>query len=474
MKKSEKRILSVFLAAAALASFAACDSSSGNNDGGANSAGTADASITDDITTTTEKTEWTGDNIDIADDEGALNTDVDISGKTLKWMGFYDLNPTNDNPERSAEVALFEDTYGAKIEYLATTNDKRFDDLATAIVGGTPPDIFIYEWRTFPYDINKNQYQPVDSLIDWSDPMWADVKTTADKFLWKGEHYIAPLGYAFNDTQVLMYNKTTVQDCALDDPYELYLEGKWDWDAFVDIMKSYVEEEEGHYGISGWWANAFVYTAGDTMVTYDGSKFTNNLRSANIERAQLVLEDIWKSDLVLRGWVNPDAAFNSDNSALFYSMGTWAYDGAAKSMPGDVIQIVPFPRNPDDNKYYVSNKVNAYMWVKGSDNGDVVKAWFDCNRLVNYEEKYTEVTKQKFLENAQGWTSEMYDIAMDFYDESKFVQAYDYGYGLSSYMGDEVMGILYEGIVNEQFESWVQGREDLMLVVDSEIEQYNQ
>ena len=51
--------------------------------------------------------------------------------------------------------------------------------------------------------------------------------------------------------------------------------------------------------------------------------------------------------------------------------------------------------------------------------------------------------------------------------------AYDYGYGLSQYMGDDIMVTLYEGIVNEKFESWVQGREQYTNIVDSEIEVYN-
>lgn len=454
------------LALSLTASLTACG---GSSDSG--SATTGDTTTAD--VTTTAATEWTGDDIEVDALDETL--DVDISGKTLKWLGIYDLNPTNDSPERSPELALFEDTYGAKIEYMPTTSDKRFDDLATSILGGTSPDIFAYEWRTFPYDISKGQYQAIDSLVNWDDPKWAAVKDTADSFIWKGEHYIAPLGYSFNDTQVLMYNKTTMADNGFEDPYELYLNGEWDWNTFVDMMKTYVESNDSgseRYGIGGWWANAFVYTSGETMVTYDGTKFGNNLRSQKIERAQGVLEDIFKNNLIKRGWIGGESAF-VDDSILFYSMGTWAYNAAAKSCPDDVIQIVPFPKDPDSDKYYVSNKVFAYMWVKGSENADCVKAWFDCNRTVNYDEKYVEATKEKFLKNNDGWTSEMYDIAMNFYDPDQFVQAYDYGYGLSTYMSDTLMTVLYEGIANEQFEDWVQAREEYYSIVDEEIKVYN-
>lgn len=459
MKQISRKILAGILAAASLASLAACsDSGSGGE--------------TTTTETTTEKTEWTGDNVEVTVAEDAVKSELDTQGKTLKWMGHYDLNPTNDANERSTELALFEDNYGAKIEYMPTSNEQRFDALATAILGGSPPDIFIYEWRAFPYDIEKGQYQPIDSLIDWEDPMWAAVKEQADKFTWKGEHYIAPLGYAFSDTQILMYNKTTIEDNGFEDPYELYKNGEWDWNKFVSMMNDFKGDDESRFGITGWWANAFVYTSGDTIVTYDGSKFTNNMYSGKIERAQLAIENIWKNQLVKRGWFTGDV-FTNGGDTLFYSMGTWAYNDVAKAYPDDVIQIVPFPRDPEQDKDFMSKKIHAYMWVKGSENADCVKAWFDVNRLVNYDDQYKEVTKQKYLANNPGWTSEMYDVAMEFYDEDKFALAYDYGYGISQYMGDEVMPLLYQGIVDEKFESWVQAREQVMTIVDSEIAVYN-
>ncbi|MBR4096848.1 MAG: extracellular solute-binding protein, partial [Oscillospiraceae bacterium] len=205
MNKTTSKILAGILAASTVVSLTAC-----GGDGT-----TTDEPITE---TTTAKTEWTGDNIEVTVAEDAVDESLNIEGQTLKWMGFYDLNPTNDAPERSTELALFEDTYGAKIEYVPTTNATQFDDLATAIVGGTSPDIFVYDWRSFPYDINKGQYQPIDSIVDWEDPMWADVKDQADMFTWKGEHYVAPFGYGFNDFQILMYNKTVVEDMGMDDP----------------------------------------------------------------------------------------------------------------------------------------------------------------------------------------------------------------------------------------------------------------
>lgn len=458
MNRSTAKLLAGILSAASVFSLSSCsdDSSSGYVE----------------TTTTTSRTEWTGDNIEVTIDEEAVDTTVDISGQTLKWMGIYDLNPTNDSNERSVELAIFEDTYGAKIQDIHTTSATRFDDLATAIMGGDPPDIFIYEWRSFPYDTQKGQFQPVDSIIDWTDPMWADVKDTADVFTWKNEHYLAPLGYATSDTQVLMYNKTTVEEEGLDDPYELYLEGKWDWNAFLNIMKKYVDSGDSRYGICGWWENAFVYTSGDTLISYDGEKYVNNLYSDKIERAQNVLREVAVNELFKTGWFQGSNVFTEAETPLFYGMGTWAYNDVAKANPDDVIQIVPFPRDPEQDKDYFSANIAAYMWVKGSENADCVKTWLNINRLVNYDPQYTVVTKEKFLQNNQYWSSEMYDVAMNFYDPEKFTFAFDYGFGLGTDM-EANMNSLYYDVANGKYESWSQLREEYKNIVDEIISQYN-
>ena len=49
----------------------------------------------------------------------------------------------------------------------------------------------------------------------------------------------------------------------------------------------------------------------------------------------------------------------------------------------------------------MSKRIVSHMWVKGSDNADCVKAWFNVNRLVNYDEQYKDITKQKFLTNSE-------------------------------------------------------------------------
>ncbi len=469
---SYKKIFAAALAAASAASMlTAC--------GGGN--GSSETTAAEETTTTESQTEWTGDNIEVEGLDESEKGDVDISGQTITFLGITDLNPTNSNPERSVPVTLFEDTYGAKIEYIATSSSTKFNDLANLIISGDSPDIFLYEWMAFPYGVNKGQYQPIDDLVDFSDPMWADMKDVADDFTMDGKHYVAPLGYRFSDSQVLMYNKTLYEEEGLEDPMELYQNDAWDWDKFISIMKAYVDNDpENRYGIAGWWSNAFVFTSGETLVQYDGTTFTNNINSSAIEKAEHVLEDMNKNKLIRIGWTAQGDAFTGDGNA-FYGMGTWAYNDAQKSVPDQEIEIVPFPKAPDSDTYYVSNALHSYMWVKGSDKADAVKVWFECCRREYYDEQYKEITKEKFLANNPYWTAEKYDFVMNLYDPSKFTQVFDYAYGISDRMSNTdnwespaVVSIVYEGIANEnEYSDWTQIKNEYETIIDQELKTVN-
>ena len=183
-----KKIIAAALALSTIASLAAC----GNSDSG---------STTE--TTTESQTEWTGDNIVLETIE-EVDENVDISGQTLVYLGTSDINPTNRNPERSVPLTLFEDVYGASVEYWPTTYSQKFDDLATYIIGGTSPDFFLYEWMAFPYGVSQVQYQSMDELVDFDSPLWAEVKSVADACTMNGEQYVGAVGCKFRDNTVMM------------------------------------------------------------------------------------------------------------------------------------------------------------------------------------------------------------------------------------------------------------------------------
>lgn len=71
------------------------------------------------------------DNVKVADAE-SIDKIPDSAEKTILYLGENDINPTKGNPEKSADLQLFENK-GGKIKFIQTTHDERFDKLSLAI-----------------------------------------------------------------------------------------------------------------------------------------------------------------------------------------------------------------------------------------------------------------------------------------------------------------------------------------------------
>ena len=65
----------------------------------------------------------------------------------------------------------------------------------------------------------------------------------------------------------------------------------------MDMMKTFVSNAsngETRYGINGWFGQAMVQSTGQAFVTYDGTKFSNNINNSAIEEAENTMEEIMK------------------------------------------------------------------------------------------------------------------------------------------------------------------------------------
>lgn len=427
-----------------------------------------------------------------AGDDIKGENDADITGQTIYWLADYDLNPTNNN-DRSVALSLFEDVYGGKIEWIQTDSENKFSTLAQRLLAGDPVDMFPYEWDAVPNGVTKNQYQPLDpyyDILEMDTELWDDMTDVIDMFEYNDSHYVIP--YAVSDPLLITYSRKLMEAEGLDDPRELYEDGEWDWDAMMEMMNSFVSNApEGvtRYGINGWFGQAVMQSTGETVVKYDGEKFINNINSPEIEKAQLLLQEMATNNLYQPGWIG---YFPDDQNTLFFAMANWALGGSnAKNQDADLM-VVPFPKSPDADDYYLCANFAAKMLVDGSDKGEAVATYIKCERLAATNEEYMEVAKQKALiveQTASGITKsyiteEQYDAIQEYLDTNNTTPVFDFGYGMGDRMyGDgeytyETRGVmnnlestLLEG--NETVDSWATLRDAWTGVIDEEIAKFN-
>lgn len=419
--KNYKKALALMTALISVFSITAC----GSTDSG--TSGTA--SDTDTETTTSVETV-------IVNDTSEIDNIEDDAQKTIIWMGTYDLNPAR-GADKTVEMTLFNNK-GGIVKTNKVIDSEKFDKLATAILSNKDiPDIFKYEWMAFPSQVLKNMYQPVDDIVDFDSDLWKDTKQTADQFVMNGKHYVAPVSFAVGT--LFMYDQAVIDNNNLDDPYDLYLKGEWNWDNWYSMMDTFVSsapDDQLRFGINGWFQTQVIQQTGKTMIKYEDGIFKNNLDDPDIERAESLLYNIGKNNFVQTDWLGSAQNALKNGDILFYCMGPWALTGGNGPQEGDDYRIVPVPSDPNSSEKYMTSDMTAYMWVKGSTASSAVKTWYECCRIANTDPEYVENAKQKFLNANPYWDEEMYQVYVDS-SSGEYKQVFDYGYGISPTMSDD-------------------------------------
>ena len=414
----------------------------------------------------------------------------DGADKELEWLSYFDINPTRADPEKRTDLTLFEQN-GGSIKYSRAGSLEKYDKLAARLLANDPPDMFWYEMKmTFPANCIKDMFQPVDDIVDFDSAMWSDVKDVAENFTLNGKHYVAPITFLPNS--VITYDTEMIEAAGLDDPYELYQEGKWDWNTWYEMMEEYCQGAEGdeeRYGVNGWFAPFIFQSTGKTLIKYDADKdeYVSNLDDPDFVRATDLLYDIQKNGYYYADWVGQTSDAFKKN-ILFYAMGPWASFGSHSPKEGDNWAMVPIPKDPNSDTLYTTVDMNAYMWVKGSKKNDAMKCWLECAKIVYTQDEYIQTEREKFFVNNPSWTDQMYDVAYVEPLSDKFTKMFDPGYGISTVLSDDdaatndtkeaVIPYMYTSVMktdeNGTQYTWAQLKEQYQPTIESELKTFNE
>ena len=459
--KLTKRILSGLLSAGMILSLTACDEEpavSGGNSAG-NTPG-APAVTTTAATTTTDPDDNAPTDAEIKE-VGTDSYTPDGNSGTIVWLGYYDL--ITDGSASEQYKIFNSELYGGDIEYVSTTSGTAyFEKLATMISSDDSPDIVRYEWQSFPTGMSKNMYEPLDGEIDMTSPLWSDMAETAERFAYKGKHYYP---YRITTNFALNYNRKSLEEYALDDPYDLYMNNQWTWDTFKQLLIDWCSADDSHIGYAGEGAMSFIATTGTSLVKVqeDGTA-RNNISDINVSRAMEYCADLYRNGLTYQNeigdWVSPQLWADNSDRILFLGMNPeWTYGAAAgqvQNKPGAADDIcntvsdfafVPFPRDPQADKYYIAYDTFGYLVAKGAKNKKGALDWINLCRVyetdpavnatkkqeaINPEPVYFTSGKYEGLQKwALVWDERQYDLWQDMMDPSKFSFTFDDCWGFN-------------------------------------------
>lgn len=380
---------------------------------------TACGSSGEETTTTAETTTAT-----MNEEQAAVVEQVDVKADTLengtlKFLSFWDINPTEGKPVPVA-LQLFQTKYGGKVEYWPTTWETRYNDLATKVLAGDSPDMFsATDLDLFPGKVAAGMFDPMDDYLDFNSDDWSEGASQINEMhSVGGKHYIACTSTSTG--MVMIYNKRIIEQNGLDDPAELAYNNEWTWQKFKDMCFAFSDPDNGKYAVGGWWYEpGMILSTGVPVIGIDDGVLVNNLMSPELERVQNLFLEMKNAGIMYPyaeyDWtVKPE--WIGGGKTLFYPIGRWGLlepDLSAYGEQGDIM-FVPTPRDENADAWYLTahGGVDAYALCKGSKNPEAVAAYIKCLQVQVNDESVQEVNEEQ-LRTEYHWTDEM--IEMDRY-----------------------------------------------------------
>ncbi len=407
---NSKKIFAGLMALSMMAGLTAC----GNNDG------SSDATSEETTTTTTAKTvavnteELKEDEAAALEDTMSQLQDVELENKTIKWLAHYDLNPSSNGASKSVGLEMFEKKYGGEIQYYPTTWENRFNDLSTYVLGGEGIDFFPGDdTANFPKGIVSGMFQPVDDYIDMNSAIWQNTKDAMELLNFGGKHY--EFITTVTAEAVVIYNKATIEANGLDDPWDLYEAGEWNWDTFKQMLLDFVDEDSDQWGLDGFWAEkALFLSAGVPSVQSVDGNLVCNINDATVEKAMNYQYDLYTNGLVFPreqfAW-SEQPSFMGEGRQLFYICGAWTVQAAPEtwstSIDPEDLGLAPVP-SPADSDPWQGATLGGYALCKGAQNPAGVALFAECQILGSNDESAIAISDRKAMDD-YGWSQELID-----------------------------------------------------------------
>lgn len=434
------------------------------------------------------------------------------SGKagTVKFLGYYDITI---DAKGNTQSQIFESpTYGGKIEWISSSAGAAyFERLGMLIASDDSPDLVTFEPLAYPNGMSKNMFTKLDKHIDINDALWKDMKDIIAQYTYNGSNYYFP--HAITTKCALNYNRNTIRDAGLKDPYTLYQNGEWTWDAWRDMMAEFCAQDEDNIGVYtvSTVMETFINTTGTNIIDVTSKgKIKNNLKNADVTRSMNFLAQLGKDGLLYPAdhpfgdWVSPQMWATLSDKMLFLAMEPeWTYTAATETVQNLVgvendihdtvsnFAFVPLPKDPESDKYNISANTFGYMIPKGAKNVKGAVEFINLNRSYETDKNIQKQVKMDSIAPEtityttgkyagmqkwrMTWDEKLYDLKMDMCDPSKFTFVFDDMYGIN----DELSRVITDAMYNSSFgsyygvEDWAQQRDEITPIVDGIISEFN-
>lgn len=173
---------------------------------------------------------------------GSDDLESDFPAIPLESKEIRVMNPDPEFDEKLVE--LLEQQYGVKPIPVTVSWADIPVRLSTMVMSDDAPDLVVNrsDLEDYPSYIVNNLVQPIDGYINLEHKLFRDLKDAYEYSLWDGKHYML-IGHLGHEMGV-MFNTKLFEEYDLENPWELYLKGEWDWDALREMAIELTEDED--------------------------------------------------------------------------------------------------------------------------------------------------------------------------------------------------------------------------------------
>lgn len=276
----------------------------------------------------------------------------ELKGKTLTMIIPRSYGVWNYVDETGAEVdelGWFEklkEVYGLNVKYITSNSSNCFSQALTYMNAGKALDVIPSCAMGLPLYLNLSQ--PLDPYVHVD---CADYSAGIDTRMLQATRYgggyrmIAPLGVA----DVLLYNRSLVEEYGLQDPHKLWQADRWDWNTWKGFLTSTPSTTSDGKAL------AAIYVEGTEWSKWPVTNGVSPI-SINTESESFALNNQWMDERVISAMeYYTDVIKSIQNSKDTGANMNWLYDGAL--MMGDTRSLF----NDSAESSYAQYR--RYSWV---------------------------------------------------------------------------------------------------------------
>lgn len=342
---------------------------------------------------------------------------IDMGGRTFVFSSNWDNIPANTTdplPENlSMEQRLVmenmlrvEEKYNMKYQYINTPYDLVQEKLTSSVLAGDPFADFVYlSTGQIVVAAKGNEIYDIKEIAppnaDIYNEQIVDQLGTVLGVDYSIRGINVPYGGAF-----MVYNKDIISKLGVGDPQQLYANGSWTWDKFMEIAIAATDDTDGDGVIDQWgYAGAPLHFAHQWVGSNDGWLFNDIDKTSGIGDPKTLealdfINRIYNVEKVayvynndINDWGGNVNAFKESNIAMSF-VELYMLPASDPRLPYD-FGIVPFPVGP-------SNQTGGPMYLQADVGGIVIP------RGVKNPEWYVQI-----IEETDNWWGDDYSQKSD-------------------------------------------------------------